>query len=116
MLQRRRLVLYETAAICLHLVDTHPEAGWRRRSARWSAPHFYKWLIWMTNSLQATMVHYFYPDRSVDAGNTEGAAQVQAARAAAHRRTLSHSTRTSPRTVGRGCWASSSRARPAMRS
>ena len=31
------LVLYETAAICLHLVDTHPETGWRRRSARRSA-------------------------------------------------------------------------------
>ena len=37
-LQDGALVLYETAAICLHLVDTHPRPGWRRRSARWSAP------------------------------------------------------------------------------
>lgn len=29
------LVLYETAAICLHLVDTHPQAGLALRWARW---------------------------------------------------------------------------------
>ncbi|MFO1200702.1 MAG: glutathione S-transferase N-terminal domain-containing protein [Burkholderiaceae bacterium] len=28
------LVLYETAAICMHLADTHPGPGSRRRSAR----------------------------------------------------------------------------------
>src|SRR5690606_10753518 len=45
--------------------------------------HFYKWLMWLTNTVQATMIVYFYPERWVNAGNTEGAAQV---RAAAHTR------------------------------
>jgi glutathione S-transferase len=31
----------------------------------------------MTNSLQATMVPYFYPERSVDEDNEAGAAQVR---------------------------------------
>jgi glutathione S-transferase len=72
------LVLYETAAICLHLVDTHPQAGLAPALGTPQRAHFYKWLIWMTNSLQAAMVSYFYPERSVDDGNAEGAAQVRA--------------------------------------
>ena len=76
------LVLYETAAICLHLADTHPASalvpalvpalGTPQRA------HFYKWLMWLTNTLQATLIAYFYPDRWVDAGNSEGARQVAA--------------------------------------
>jgi len=71
------LVLYETAAICLHLVDTHPKAGLAPALGTAQRAHFYKWLIWMTNSLQATMVQYFYPERSVDDGNEAGATQVR---------------------------------------
>jgi glutathione S-transferase len=71
------LVLYETAAICLHLVDTHAKAGLAPAVGTTERAHFYKWLIWMTNSLQATMVPFFYPERSVDEGNTAGASQVR---------------------------------------
>jgi glutathione S-transferase len=72
------LVLYETAAIALHLCDTHPGAqlvpplGTRERA------HFYKWLMWLTNTLQATLLLYFYPARYVDEGNSTGATQVKA--------------------------------------
>ena len=38
---------------------------------------FYKWLMWLTNTLQATLVVYFYPERWVDAGNAAGAAEVK---------------------------------------
>jgi glutathione S-transferase len=51
------LVLYETAAIALHL---------------------YKWLAWLTNTLQASLILYFYPERWVDEGNAQGAQQVKA--------------------------------------
>ena len=71
------LVLYETAAICLHLVDTHPQAGLAPAIGTRDRAHFYKWLIWMTNALQATLIPYFYPERSVDEGNVDGAAQVR---------------------------------------
>jgi len=76
-LEDRGLVLYETAAICLHLVDAHPETKLAPAVGTAERAHFYKWLIWMTNSLQATMVPYFYPERSVDEGNVGGAAQVR---------------------------------------
>jgi glutathione S-transferase len=71
------LVLYETAAICLHLVDTHAAAGLAPAPGTAERAHFYKWIAWLTNSLQATLTHYFYPERMVDAGNEAGAAQVR---------------------------------------
>lgn len=72
------LVLYETAAICLHLVDTHPAAGLAPALGTPERAHFYKWMTWMTNTLQAMLIHYFYPERMVDDGNADGTAQVQA--------------------------------------
>jgi glutathione S-transferase len=72
------LVLYETAAICLHLADRHPAAGLSPPLGSADRAELYKWLIWMTNTLQATLIHYFYPERMVDAGNSEGAMQVRA--------------------------------------
>jgi len=72
------LVLYETAAICLHLADTHPAAGLAPALATAERAHFYKWLVWLTNTLQATLMHYFYPERMVDEGHAAAAAQVKA--------------------------------------
>jgi len=76
-LQDGPLVLYETAAICLHLADTHTAAGLAPPLGTAQRAHFYKWLAWMTNSLQAALIAYFYPERWVDAGNADGAAQVR---------------------------------------
>ena len=72
------LVLYEAAAICLHLCDAHPAAGLAPAIGTAERAHFYKWLMWLTNTLQATLIAYFYPERWVNAGNDEGAAQVKA--------------------------------------
>jgi glutathione S-transferase len=71
------LVLYETAAICLHLCDTHPQCGLAPALGSSERAHFYKWLMWLTNTLQATLIVYFYPERWVNAGNVTGAAEVQ---------------------------------------
>jgi len=71
-------VLFETAAICLHLVDTHPDAHLAPPLATPERAHFYKWLIWSSNTLQAMLMHFFYADRLVDDGNASGAAQVKA--------------------------------------
>ena len=73
------LVLYETAAIVLHLCDTHPDAGLAPPVGSAERAHFYKWLMWLTNTLQATLIVYFYPERWVTAGNAAGAAEVKAA-------------------------------------
>ena len=72
------LVLFETAAICLHLVDSHPAVHLAPPLATPERAHFYKWLIWSTNTLQAMLMHFFYGDRLVDDGNASGAAQVKA--------------------------------------
>ena len=40
--------------------------------------HFYKWLVWLTNTLQASLVIYFYPQRWMNEGNLAGAAELKA--------------------------------------
>ncbi len=72
------LVLYETAAIVLHLVDTHPQAGLAPAPGTPARAEFTKWLVWLSSSLQAMMPHYFYPERMVRPGNAAGAAEVRA--------------------------------------
>jgi glutathione S-transferase len=71
------LVLYEAAAICLYLCDIHPAAGLAPAVGSFERAHFYKWLVWLTNTLQATLITYFYPERWVNADNRSGAAQVK---------------------------------------
>jgi glutathione S-transferase len=72
------LVLYETAAIALHLCDTHPQARLAPALGTADRAQFYKWLMWLTNTVQASLIVYFYPERWVDAGNEAGVAQVRA--------------------------------------
>ena len=71
------LVLYETAAIALHLFDTHPQAALIPAVGTPHRAHFYKWIVWLTNTLQATLIVYFYPERWVDEGNAGGIAEVK---------------------------------------
>ena len=70
------LVLYEAAAICLHLADTHPQAALAPPLATPQRAQFYKWLAWLTNTLQATLIVYFYPERWAD--TPDAVAQVKA--------------------------------------
>jgi len=70
------LVLYETAAICLHLADTHPQAALAPTLGSAERAHFYKWLAWLAGTLQATLMLYFYPERWAD--DPGSAAQVKA--------------------------------------
>ena len=76
------LVLFESAAICLHLAERGLHEGISpallASAASAARAHSLKWLFWLSNSLQATLTHYFYPERLVDTGNATGAAQVKA--------------------------------------
>ena len=72
------LVLYETAAIVLHLADNNPAACLTPALGTAQRAQFYKWLMWLTNTLQASLIVYFYAERWVDEGNAQGAAQVRA--------------------------------------
>lgn len=72
------LVLYETAAIVLHLVDTHPSAGLAPAVGTAERALFYKWLAWLSSSLQPQFSIYFYTERYVAPGNAGGATEVKA--------------------------------------
>ncbi len=70
------LVLYESAAICLHLCDTHAESGLAPPNpGSHERAHFYKWLFWLSNTLQATSQMYWYPERF--AGEPGAVAEVK---------------------------------------
>ena len=71
------LVIYESAAICLHLCDSHPEAALAPALGSPERAHFYKWLIWLTNTLQSTLIIYFYPERWMNANNPTGADELR---------------------------------------
>ncbi len=60
------LVLYETAAIVLHLVDTHPAARIAPTVGTPERAQFYKWLAWLGNTLQPELMLYFYGERWAD--------------------------------------------------
>jgi glutathione S-transferase len=58
------LVVFETAAIVLHLLDAHDTA--RMLAPEFGTPeraHFYQWLMYLTNTVQAEAHAFFYPDQ-----------------------------------------------------
>lgn len=70
------LVLYETAAICLHLADVHADQGLLPPLGTRERANAYKWIAWLANTLQTTLTLYFYPERWAD--DAAGAASVKA--------------------------------------
>jgi glutathione S-transferase len=53
--------IYETAAIALHLADKHPEAG----LAPPVGAAYYRWMLHLSNTLQAGFRFWFYPHEAV---------------------------------------------------
>jgi len=64
------LVLTESAAILLYLGDRFPQA----RLAPTERAEYYRWLVFLTNTLQTTMLRVFYPERYGDPGSVQAAA------------------------------------------
>jgi glutathione S-transferase len=69
------LVLPETAAICMHLADKHPAAGLAPKLASSERANFYRWFVYLTNTLQAEILTHAYPERL--AGDAAGAQAIQ---------------------------------------
>lgn len=59
------LVLWESAAIVLHLADRHPDAGLLPPSGSDERSVAVRWLVYLTNTVQATFMHFAYPGRLV---------------------------------------------------
>ncbi len=67
------MVISETAAICLHLADRHPEGRMAPDVATPERAKFYQWLMFLTNTVQTEFLVYFYSDRySTDADDSAG--------------------------------------------
>ncbi len=71
-------VIYETVAICLHLADQRPDSGLMPALGSAERGQAYKWLAWMSNTLQVRLMHYFYPERVVNRADSPAAAEVRA--------------------------------------
>ena len=65
------LVLYEGAAICLHLADTHPQAHLMPPVGSAARAHAYKWLLWLSNTFQPDIMMFYYPERYVASGDPQ---------------------------------------------
>ena len=71
------LVLFESAAICLHLADKHPEAGLVPELATAERAQLYKWLMFLTNTIQTDFMTFYYPEQHTT--DTSAIASVRAA-------------------------------------
>jgi glutathione S-transferase len=77
--------IYETAAIALHLVDRHPEAGLAPAPGTLERGHYYKWMLHLANTTQAEFRAWFYPHEF-----TTDPAHVDSVKAAAGQRLMTN--------------------------
>jgi len=59
------LVLCESPAICLHLAEKHPNSNLMPTLASPERALLYQWMMYLTNTLQAELMVYSYPQRYV---------------------------------------------------
>jgi glutathione S-transferase len=71
------LVLTESAAILLFLGDRHPDAG----LAPAERAEYYRWLSFLTNTLQTALLRFFYPERYGGGESVRAAGAADAQRA-----------------------------------
>jgi glutathione S-transferase len=62
-LVRGELVLFETAAICLHIADHHPAARLAPALGSDERSHCYKWLAFLSNTVQPAYMTFRYPEQ-----------------------------------------------------
>jgi glutathione S-transferase len=65
-LELRGQVLTESAAICLHVSDLHPEVGLAPPVGTPQRAELLRRLVFLTNTVQETTLRFFYPHRYVD--------------------------------------------------
>ncbi len=73
----QNLVVTESAAIVLYLADRFPEA----QLAPADRADYYRWLIFLTNTVQTAMLRFFYPERYGDVDTVGATAARDAAEA-----------------------------------
>ena len=79
-LEDGELVLTESAAICLHLAERFPDARLAPPAGTDERSDLYRWLLWLSNTVQTGLLRHIYPHRY----GTEGVAGAAAADLHAH--------------------------------
>jgi len=75
------LVLFESAAICLHLCDKNQQTKLIPPIGNSERALFYQWLIYLTNTLQAELMIYCYPHKyTTDTPSTVAIVEAQEVR------------------------------------
>ncbi|MGI9188175.1 MAG: glutathione S-transferase family protein [Gaiellales bacterium] len=62
-LKHNELVLTESASICLHLADAFPDHDLIPKVGTPERSEAMRWLMFLTNTVQAAYLRYFYPER-----------------------------------------------------
>jgi glutathione S-transferase len=72
------LVMFESAACVMYLCDGHPEAGLAPALGTRERALWYRWLTYMTNTVQAAFMVFFYPSRATDEQQAEAGIEAKA--------------------------------------
>ncbi len=65
--------IFESPAICIHLAESHPKSSLIPPVADKSRADFYQWMMYLTNTLQAELMLYFYPEKHTTDQSATGA-------------------------------------------
>lgn len=69
--------IFESAAICLHLCEENPERSLMPAIGDLNRALFYQWLFYLSNTVQAELMVYFYSDKHTH--DPSAAASIKAA-------------------------------------
>jgi glutathione S-transferase len=95
------LVLFESAAICLHIADLYPEAQLAPPPRTAARAHFYKWLMFLTNTVQPAYMAYRYPEQyTTEPSQHEGVQQAAVAQSTRAFRVLEEALAQGPFLLG----------------
>jgi glutathione S-transferase len=95
------LVLTESAAIMLHLADRHPEAALAPALGTRERSELYRWLIYLTNTVQPSFLRWFYPERyTADVDGYEAVKAIESETLHAHLDSLDAQLADRPWLVG----------------
>ena len=65
-------------------MDKHPDAGLAPPIGTAERARFYQWLVFLTNTVQADMMPYFYPERYAPAAEAERVRAIMVDRLMSH--------------------------------
>jgi len=71
------LIIFESAAICLHLCDKHPNSNLIPHLGNPDRAKFYQWLFYLNSTIQPELMIYFYPHKHTNGEETTSIVKAQ---------------------------------------